>query len=79
MGAYASIKPIEDISIGGELNLLFKGTKVKDRSLYNGVEINTSLNYVLLDDVLFGLDIGLLHQEEQNTKFAVGLKGIISF
>lgn len=78
-GVYISVKPLKTLSVGTEFNVLCRGTYIKNKRLFNGIEFTNSINYTLLDDILLGLNIGVLHQEERSTQFLIGLKGIISF
>lgn len=76
---YSSLKPLKNLSIGMELNIFADGKKMQNGTLYRGIEFAGALNYTFMKDILFGLDLGVLHQKNSGVKTYIGLRGIISF
>lgn len=79
IGIAGSIKPLHDLFLSTDFNLLMKSGMESSGKFFKGFEWFTSVNYNVLQDMSVGSDIGLFigHNGKVNAIFSI--KGLIAF
>lgn len=77
---YTKLEPVKNLQLGADLGVVSKAKKAfPEEKLYKGFDWQVHLNYLILDEIYLGCNVGQYIRNTGKSNFNAGLKLVISF